>query len=274
VGDGRKMSFKKSLGKSVVLLLIILILVIGGLLWFDYLGVVQVKSLFSPVYKLLGKTPQSSVTATQTAPLSANLDEDRLRKQKEAGLYNIMLYIEVLKKDFGIIIPQEEIDNLYKIPGNVGRPQLALLLIKLGYCKEVEECFKKYLIHAYDKVRSVKRGITAEQGIELITNAGGVPIIAHPNSLKLAYKELKDYIIYLKSIGLQGLETEHPNLSMEERYVYHEFCKEIDLLESGGTDYHGIDVKPDIEIGSGRNGNIYIPEHSLSLTKQIKSRYM
>lgn len=212
--------------------------------------------------------------------LGLNIDLDNpelneeLRKQKEAGLYNIMLYIEVLKKDFEIIIPQEEIDNLYKIPGNVGRPQLALLLIKLGYCNEVEECFNKYLIHAYDKVRSVKRGITAEQGIELIANSGGVPIIAHPNSLKLAYKELKDYIIYLKSIGLQGLETVHPNLSMEERYVYQEFCKELDLLESGGTDYHGIDIKPDIEIGSGRNGNIYIPEYSLSLTKQIKSRYM
>ena len=91
MGDGRKMSFKKSLGKSVVLLLIILILVIGGLLWFDYLGVVQVKSLFSPVYKLLGKTPQSSVTATQTAPLSANLDEDRLRKQKEAKILLVQL---------------------------------------------------------------------------------------------------------------------------------------------------------------------------------------
>ena len=38
-----------------------------------------------------------------------------LRKQKEDGLYNIMLYIEVLKKDYNIIIPQEEIDALYKI---------------------------------------------------------------------------------------------------------------------------------------------------------------
>ena len=197
-----------------------------------------------------------------------------LKQLKEDGLYNIMLYIDVLKKDFGIHIPNEEIDALYKIPGNVGRPQLALLLIKLGYCKEVEECFQKYLIHAYEKVSTIKRGITAEEGIELITKAGGVPIIAHPNSLKLAYKELKDYIIYLKSIGLQGLETQHPNLSMEERFVYQQFCKELDLLESGGTDYHGIDIKPDIEIGSGRNGNIYIPEHSLSLTKQIKSRYM
>ena len=79
------MSFKKSLGKSIVLLLIIFILIIGGLLWFDYLGVVQVKSMFAPVYKMLGKEPQSSVTATQTAPLSANLDEARLRKQKEAN---------------------------------------------------------------------------------------------------------------------------------------------------------------------------------------------
>lgn len=197
-----------------------------------------------------------------------------LQKQKADGLYNIMLYIEVLKKDFKIIIPQEEIDALYKAKGNVGRPQLALLLMKLGYCKNVEECFEKYLIHAYDKVRSIKKGISVEHGIELITRAGGTPIIAHPNSLKLNYQELKDYIIYLKTIGLQGLETEHPNLSMEERYIYHEYCKELDLLESGGTDYHGIDIKPDIEIGSGRRGNIFIPEKSLSLTKQIKSRYM
>ena len=78
------MSFKKSLGTSFVLLIIILILLVGGLLWFDYLGVVHVKSVFAPVYKVLNKTPQTSVTATQSKPLTANLDEDRLRKQREA----------------------------------------------------------------------------------------------------------------------------------------------------------------------------------------------
>ena len=198
----------------------------------------------------------------------------KLREIKETSIYNLLLYIDVLKKDFGLYIPKSEIDKLINVPGNVGRPQLALLLIKLGYCHNIEECFQKYLIYAFEKVRKEKKGITAEQGIELITNAGGVPIIAHPNSLKMAYQELKDYIIYLKSIGLQGLETQHINLSQEERYVYHEFCKELDLLESGGTDYHGIEVKPDVELGTGRNGNIFIPENSLSLTKKIKSRYM
>ena len=78
------MSFKKSLGKTFVLLIIILILLAGGLLWFDYLGVVHVKSIFAPAYKILKKAPQTSSTATQSRPLVANLDEDRLRKQREA----------------------------------------------------------------------------------------------------------------------------------------------------------------------------------------------
>ena len=78
------MSFKKSLGKSLVLLIIIFILLIGGLLWFDHLGVVHVKSVFAPAYKIIKKDPQTSKTSTQSKPLVANLDEDRLQKQRES----------------------------------------------------------------------------------------------------------------------------------------------------------------------------------------------
>ena len=88
------MSFKKSLGKSFVLLIIILILIVGGLLWFDYLGVVHVKNIFAPLYTLMHKTPQTSTTATQSKPLVANLDEDRLLKQREA----LDIYKEELEK--------------------------------------------------------------------------------------------------------------------------------------------------------------------------------
>ena len=88
------MSFKKALGKSVVLLIIILILVVGGLLWFDRLGVIHVKDLFVPAYTLLHKDPQTSTTATQSKPFVANLDEDRLKKQREA----LDIYKEELDK--------------------------------------------------------------------------------------------------------------------------------------------------------------------------------
>lgn len=88
------MSFKKTLGKSFVLIIIIIILILGGLLWFDYIGVIQVKSVFSPFYRIIGKEPQTSSTATQSHPLVANLDEDRLNKQKEA----ITIQMEELDK--------------------------------------------------------------------------------------------------------------------------------------------------------------------------------
>ena len=88
------MSFVKSLGKSFVLIIIILIMLIGGSLWLDYLDVISVKKTFAPLYTVLGKTPQTSTTATQSKPLVANLDEDRLNKIQES----LLLQAESLDK--------------------------------------------------------------------------------------------------------------------------------------------------------------------------------
>lgn len=88
------MSFAKSLGKSFVLIIIILIMLIGGSLWLDYLDVISVKKTFAPLYTVLGKTPQTSTTATQSKPLVANLDEDRLNKIQES----LILQAESLDK--------------------------------------------------------------------------------------------------------------------------------------------------------------------------------
>ena len=73
-----------SLGKTIVLLILVIILIIGGLLWFDFIGVIHVKSLFSPFYKAIGLQPQTSTTATNSKPLIADLDQDRLDKQRES----------------------------------------------------------------------------------------------------------------------------------------------------------------------------------------------
>lgn len=198
----------------------------------------------------------------------------KLKEMKDASIYNIMLYIELLKKYFAIIIPEEEINNLLSIKGNIGRPQLALLLIKLGYCKTVEEAFNKYLIFVYEKTRGIKKGLTKEECIDLITSAGGVASLAHFNSLKMSLEELKLEIEYLKSLGLGAIESTHINLSDEERSLARNIAAEYNLLETGGTDYHGPKVKPDIQLGTGRNNNVYIPENTLSLTKKIKNRYI
>ena len=74
----------KSLGKTIVLIMLIIIMALGGLLWFNYLGFIRMNSIFAPVYKLMGKDPQTSMTATSSKPITADLDQDRINKQIEA----------------------------------------------------------------------------------------------------------------------------------------------------------------------------------------------
>lgn len=97
----------KAVGKSIVLIMLIIIMALGGLLWFDYLGVVHVKSVFSPLYKVLGKTPQTSDTATLTNPVVVDLDQDRINKQREA----IELRTEELDKRENEILQKEKLNE-------------------------------------------------------------------------------------------------------------------------------------------------------------------
>ncbi|MGP1458676.1 MAG: periplasmic-type flagellar collar protein FlbB [Treponema sp.] len=97
----------KSFGKSIVLLMLIIIMAIGGLLWFDYLGVIHVKTAFAPVYKLLGKDPQTSKTSTSSAPITGDLDQDRLDKQRES----LNLYKEELDKREEDVAQREKLNE-------------------------------------------------------------------------------------------------------------------------------------------------------------------
>lgn len=97
----------KAIGKSIVLLMLIIIMALGGLLWFDYLGVVHMKSVFSPLYKILGKEPQTSVTATSSNPVVVDLDQDRINKQREA----IALRVEELDKREVEIAQKEKLNE-------------------------------------------------------------------------------------------------------------------------------------------------------------------
>jgi flagellar protein FlbB len=74
----------KTLGKTIVLLLLIIILALAGLLWFDYLGVIHVKTMFTPFYRLIGREPQTYPTATYSKPITGDIDQDRLDKQRES----------------------------------------------------------------------------------------------------------------------------------------------------------------------------------------------
>jgi len=68
-----------------VLILLVLVLFLGGLLWFDYLGIVNVKSTLQPIVQpllsLIGVRPQTA-PAPSSSPFL--LDSARFQKQQEA----------------------------------------------------------------------------------------------------------------------------------------------------------------------------------------------
>ena len=68
-----------------ILFLLIIVLALGGIIWFDYLGVVDAKSMISPVYQLLGLGKRSAVASADDPNL---LDRERLAKQQDSLVLN------------------------------------------------------------------------------------------------------------------------------------------------------------------------------------------
>jgi hypothetical protein len=139
----------------------------------------------------------------------------------------------------------------------IGRPHIAKLMVKKGFVQSINEAFDKYLAKgepAYvDKFR-----VGCDRAIEVILDAGGIPVLAHPFLLNIKNDTvLEALIISLKEIGLKGIEVYYPEHTQNLIARYTEIANRHGLLMTGGTDFHG-STKPGIKMGSGK-GNLSIP---------------
>ena len=193
---------------------------------------------------------------------------DKMNELRDNSLNSILSLIEQLKKDYNIFFGYDDIKELINSNRNLGRPEIAKLCIKHGYASSVDDAFDKYLIDAYNKIRKNNKGILYEECIKLILNSGGIPILAHPKTLNLNHNELIALIKDMVEKGLKGIEVYHSSHSQEEINLYLDIAKKFNLLISGGSDFHGPSVKPDIEMGTGKNNKLNIT--NLTLLKELK----
>ena len=118
-----------------------------------------------------------------------------------------------------------------------GRPHVARALVKEKLIGNLDEAFEKYL----KKGRPAwvpKTKMSALEGVELIHQAGGLAVMAHPG-----LNRTDDIIPGLVKAGLDGIECFHSKHStvMAERYL--EIAEKYDLLVTGGSDCHGFSKK-------------------------------
>lgn len=186
-----------------------------------------------------------------------------VRQIQEDNIRRIESLITVLKKEYGFVFKETDIDEIFSSVGTIGRPLVAKLILKYGYSNSIKDIFTRYLNPVKSKVVKKKLELTAKECINYLKKAGGIVSIAHPITLKKDDDELKKYLKNLKSYGLDAIEVYHSTHTDEFRQKLYNIATDLELLISGGSDYHGPVIKPDIMIGTGRSNNLNIQELSI-----------
>jgi predicted metal-dependent phosphoesterase TrpH len=129
--------------------------------------------------------------------------------------------------------------------GAIGRPHIAQAMLEKGYITAFQEAFKKYIGHggpAYVE----REKMTPEEAVALIVRSGGLPVLAHPFTVK----EPETIVIKLKAAGLVGIEAYYKDNTAAETEATLGLAARYGLIATGGSDFHGIADSNDAMLGS------------------------
>lgn len=135
-------------------------------------------------------------------------------------------------------------------PGVVGRPHVAQALVNAGHVPTIEQAFQQFL-GPRGRAFIQRPAFHSEDAIACIREAGGASVLAHPGAqLPLAVVER------LKDAGLDGIEVWHPQHNANAVRRWREVARNLRLIESGGSDFHGT------HRGAGL-GDLPVPERTV-----------
>lgn len=158
--------------------------------------------------------------------------------------------VELMQAD-GLPVTMEKL--LHGNPDSViTRAHFARVLVEEGVCKDKEAAFKKY-IGIGCKYYLPKPQVTCETAMKILTTYSKGAFLAHPLLYHLGYAQIEELLIYLKSLGLKGVEAYHSSNNSYESDKLRSMAIKLGLGISGGSDFHGA-VKPNIQMGKGRGG--------------------
>ena len=161
--------------------------------------------------------------------------------------------LDYIKKTFGFVFPDEEIEKLMSL-NNPGKPHIANLMVKFGYAGSKKEGIDNYL----NKIHFKSEYVRPEEAIAGILDAGGIPVLAHPaygsgDELILG-DDMETRLKRLIDFGIRGIEAYYSGftekisaqmLALAEKYV---------LYVTAGSDYHG--TNKIVKLGDTGLGNV------------------
>lgn len=160
------------------------------------------------------------------APLQERLQA--LQRHRIGRVHQIVERLRVL----GVPLAFEDV--VEQASGQVlGRLHVAAALVKEGYVASHSEAFERYL--GPGRAAFVeKAAVPGEEALDLLHEAGGVGVLAHPGHWMRG-----DTFQTLIRAGLDGIETVHPAHDASLARYYRQLAQAHGLLQTGGSDYHG-----------------------------------
>ncbi|SDN72299.1 hypothetical protein SAMN04487981_106304 [Streptomyces sp. cf386] len=123
--------------------------------------------------------------------------------------------------------------------GSVGRPHVASALVELGVVPTVGDAFTEDWLADGGRAFVEKHETDPFEAIRLVKAAGGVTVFAHPAASKRGRTVPESAIAELASAGLDGIEVDHMDHDPDTRARMRGLAKELGLLATGSSDYHG-----------------------------------
>lgn len=168
-------------------------------------------------------------------------------------------------RELGFEITEEEVAAASG-GGQIGRPHFARVLMEKGYVETITEAFEKILGEG-KPAYIAKAQFTPEECIDLIHEADGVAVLAHPDTLRLPEEKGGPLFERLVQAGLDGIEVYYSTHTPEAIGRYERLAEKWNLVKTGGSDFHG-HIKPNIDLGVG-TGALRLP---YSLLEDLRKR--
>jgi predicted metal-dependent phosphoesterase TrpH len=160
-----------------------------------------------------------------------------LEETRDGRLPRMRKMIEKMRAE-GMDISIEDVEQAMPTGATMGRPHLADALVAKKIVKSRDEAFVD-LLHNESRFYVSHAAPTPVEAIGLIRRAGGVAVIAHPFASHRGQILKPEDFTELVSAGLNGIEVDHRDQNPDERAMLRTIARELDLVVTGSSDYHG-----------------------------------
>ena len=223
-------------------------------------GVKEAKSIETNVEVISGVEISTRYDKKEIHIVGLYVNENDADLNKQLKYYRekrVTRNFEILEKlnSLGVNITIDDVKE--SCTGDViSRAHIAKALVSKGFVGSYTEAFDRYL--GDNKCAYVPREtLNYEESMELITKAGGVPVLAHPLLYKMSDTNLENMMVKLRQKGLKAVEVYYSTHSNSDTQHIMAMANRVGLIYSGGSDFHGA-TKPKIDMCTGM-GKLAVP---------------